>query len=71
MVIIMHKNNEGKLCCISFMYSGGLPSTDTSVLYQMLLPLSWRFPWKYQARIKKEKGCNLKLHKRVNLNTES
>lgn len=65
----MHKNNEGKVFCISSMYSRGISSADMSVLYQMfLLPLSYvpmeLLGWNENGE---KKGCNLNLHKRVNL----
>jgi len=51
------------------MYSRGIPSTHISVLYQTLpLPLSYVpmevLGWNENGE---EKGCNLSLHKRINL----
>lgn len=68
----MHKNNEGKLFCILSMCWREIPSTGISVLFEIFLfPLSYvpkeALVWNENGE---DKGCNLNLHKRVNLKYE-
>lgn len=65
----IYKNNGGKLFCILPMCWREFPSTEISVLFEMLLfPLSYipmeALVWNENGE---DKRCNLNLHKRANL----